>query len=94
MFKKLFDTDRKDILQARLLMIEGKVQREGEVIHVIAKRCRNISKLLGHLTEIKEENQLGQVVSLTDENNSTQNKMKPSSKVIQSEIFPGGRNFK
>jgi error-prone DNA polymerase len=31
-------------------MIEGKLQVEGEVIHVILSRCYNISKLLSPLT--------------------------------------------
>jgi error-prone DNA polymerase len=45
-FKHLFDRFRKEILQSSLLMVEGKVQKEGEVIHVIVSRCRNFSKLL------------------------------------------------
>jgi error-prone DNA polymerase len=31
-FKKLFDTYRKEILKSKLIMVEGKVQIEGEVI--------------------------------------------------------------
>jgi error-prone DNA polymerase len=27
-------------------MVEGKLQREGEVIHVIVERCYDLSKLL------------------------------------------------
>jgi error-prone DNA polymerase len=49
-FKKLFDLYRKEIIQSRLLMIEGKLQREGEVIHVVVKRCYNFSRLLQQLT--------------------------------------------
>ena len=48
-FQKLFDKYRKEILQSKLLMVEGKLQREGEVIHVIVKRCYNFSKLLRQL---------------------------------------------
>ena len=35
-------------------MVEGTLQREGEVIHVIVQRCYNFSKLLRSLTESKK----------------------------------------
>src|SRR3989337_1155940 len=34
-FQNLFEKFRKEILQSRLIMVEGKLQIEGEVIHVI-----------------------------------------------------------
>ncbi len=49
-FQNLFDEYRKPILQSRLIMVEGKPQREGEVIHVIVSACYDLSKLLWHLT--------------------------------------------
>lgn len=50
-FEKLFDAYRKEILQSRLLMVEGKLQVEGKenetkVIHVVVKRCFNLNKLM------------------------------------------------
>jgi error-prone DNA polymerase len=48
-FQGLFDRYRKEILQSKLVMVEGKLQVEGEVIHVIVQRCHNFSKLLRHL---------------------------------------------
>jgi error-prone DNA polymerase len=48
---KVFDTYRRDIVQARLLMVQGKVQIEGEVIHVIADSCYNLSYLLRNMNE-------------------------------------------
>ncbi|GEP98036.1 error-prone DNA polymerase [Chitinophaga cymbidii] len=45
-FPNLFDKFRKEILQSRLLMVEGQLQREGEVIHVVVKRCYNLNGLL------------------------------------------------
>lgn len=80
-FKHLFDKYRKDILQAKLLMVEGKLQREGEVIHIVAKQCRNISALLKYLS-VNEDTQLP---ITTDDH---------SKKMVQAEIFFGGRNFK
>lgn len=49
-FQKLFDHYRKEILQSKLIMVEGQLQKEGEVIHVVLKRCFNFNKLLGSLT--------------------------------------------
>ncbi|MBE9597808.1 error-prone DNA polymerase [Pedobacter sp. MC2016-24] len=51
-FANLFDKYRKEIVQAKLLMIEGKLQREGEVTHVVASRCYNMSGLLLEQGEI------------------------------------------
>jgi len=99
-FEKLFDKYRKEILQARLLMVEGKLQREGEVIHVIVRCCYDLSKLLRHLTASKNENLPLLTLSRSDEKVSPvpsypgHNKIKEAPKVIQEEIFPKGRNFK
>lgn len=58
-FQNIFDTYRKEILQSRLIMVEGKLQIEGEVIHVIVSACYNFSKLLKHLaTSQKEQGKL------------------------------------
>lgn len=48
-FEKMFNRYRKEILQSGLLMVEGRVQREREVIHVVVQRCYNFSKLLRQL---------------------------------------------
>jgi len=40
---------RRIVLQARLLVVEGEVQREGEVLHLIARRLEDHSHLLGKL---------------------------------------------
>ena len=48
-FERVFEQYRKVVVQSRLLMVEGKLQREGEVIHVIVQRCYNLSPLLRQL---------------------------------------------
>jgi error-prone DNA polymerase len=48
---KVFETYRTDIVQARLLMVQGKVQIEGEVIHVIASSCYNLSYMLQNMND-------------------------------------------
>jgi error-prone DNA polymerase len=53
-FPNLFEQYRKAIVQSRLLMVEGKLQREGDVIHVIAEGCYDLSRLLRLLTVAKK----------------------------------------
>lgn len=48
-FHDIFQAYRKVILQTRLLMVEGKLQIEGEVVHVIVKHCHNFSPFLRDL---------------------------------------------
>ena len=96
-FKKLFDKYRKEIIQSRLLMVEGKLQREGEVVHVIVKRCFDVSRLLQQLTSTQKERltKLEEGSSMTK--GSVSDKQRPDWKkdeVIQGKIFPEGRNFK
>ncbi|GAC1668170.1 MAG: hypothetical protein NVS9B2_10750 [Steroidobacteraceae bacterium] len=40
---------RAALLESRLLEVQGKLQREGDVQHVIAQRLTNLSAMLGHL---------------------------------------------
>ncbi|HEY4063533.1 MAG TPA: error-prone DNA polymerase [Puia sp.] len=54
-FQGIFDKYRKTILQSRLLMVEGKLQKEGEVVHVVVQRCHNLSGMLRQMVERKEE---------------------------------------
>ncbi|WP_134089837.1 error-prone DNA polymerase [Olivibacter sp. XZL3] len=54
-WSKVFDKCRKDILRSRLLMAEGHLQIEGEVIHVVAQRCIDVSSLLQQLSVSKGE---------------------------------------
>lgn len=96
-FRQLFDKYRKEILQSRLLMVAGKLQREGEVIHVVVQQCYNLSHLLRKL--IPSDNEDPHVLALcrADEKDgifyaASENK-KPLKKMIQGELFPS-RNFK
>jgi len=96
-FEKLFDEFRKEILQSRLIMVEGKVQIEGEVIHVIVKRCYDFSKLLRQLTPSKTDNPQVLTLAYADEKSvppHAQNN-KPKLKAEEDKkVFYGGRNFK
>jgi error-prone DNA polymerase len=95
-FQSLFDTYRKEILQSRLIMAEGKLQIEGEVIHVIVKKCYDFSKLLRKLTP--SANETPQVLTLArpDERSLPvpQNKRSQVRENAQEKVFPEARNFR
>ena len=94
-FKDLFDKYRKEILQSTLLMVEGKLQVEGEVVHVIVKRCYNYSRLLNTLVSFRKEADLS-TLSRADERREPilQKKKVPDQDVVQGQIFAEPRNFR
>ncbi|MEC3879059.1 error-prone DNA polymerase [Parapedobacter sp. 10938] len=47
----MFEKYRREILQSRLLMVAGKLQIEGEVIHVIVNHCTNLNGWLHGLAK-------------------------------------------
>jgi error-prone DNA polymerase len=47
----LFERERRTILAARLLSVEGKIQREGEVVHIVARRLENLADLIASVAE-------------------------------------------
>lgn len=85
-FPKLFARFRKAIMFATVLLVEGRIQREGAVTHVIASRCADMTAMLqqAHLSE-EERNALQK---------SQKSKEVAQQKWVQGEIFFGGRNFK
>src|SRR5678816_1673169 len=44
-FENTIEQYRREILQSKLMMVEGKLQVEGEVIHVIVEKCYDLSKM-------------------------------------------------
>jgi error-prone DNA polymerase len=50
-FEKLFARYRKEIVTCRLLMVDGKLQKEGDIIHVLVQRCYDLTQLLGPLSQ-------------------------------------------
>jgi error-prone DNA polymerase len=95
-FRKLFDQYRKEIIQSRLLMVEGRLQREGEVIHVIVRRCHNFSGLLYQLAVPHKEDISLKTSLRSDETTSPflSDKEPHGSEKVQLAIFPEGRNFR
>ncbi|PQJ09390.1 error-prone DNA polymerase [Flavipsychrobacter stenotrophus] len=97
-FKKLFDKYRKEIVRSRLLLVEGKIQKEGEVIHVVARRCSDISALLRQLSNNGMDGKQVHTPLRADENGEDMANYKTLDtrvkKVVQGDIFYGGRNFR
>jgi len=52
-FENIIEKFRREILQSKLMMVEGKLQVEGEVIHVIVEKCHDLSKMLRQLSVAK-----------------------------------------
>ncbi|MES2762512.1 MAG: error-prone DNA polymerase [Bacteroidota bacterium] len=97
-FQKLFHQFRKEIVHSRLLMVEGKVQKEGEVIHVIVKRCYDLSGFLIPIDNLQANGSEDQSV---DHMSSAPGVKKASKEMVKSnngpsfqyDVFHGGRNF-
>lgn len=82
-FHKVVDECKKDLLQAKMLMVEGTLQIEGEVIHIIAHRCYDISKMLFGLIHSQRNVPVMPLLSQADEMSG-----------FSGPSFPGARNFK
>jgi error-prone DNA polymerase len=48
-WRRLIERQRRELLGARLLGVQGVIEREGEVVHLIARRLFDHSALLGPL---------------------------------------------
>lgn len=80
-FRQLFDRYRKEVVRSRLLMAQGRLQKEGSVIHVVVEHCADYSGAL---------QQLIRPAALSSPPNE---KKQTNPEALQIELFPGGRNF-
>lgn len=97
-FQNLFETYRKEVLRSKLLLVEGKVQKESDVIHVVVKKCINASGLLKKLSAAEEQEPDVLTLSRADEKDEydshTRARKTQPRKTIQGEIFPASRDFR
>jgi DNA polymerase III alpha subunit len=49
---KVFETFRRAVIAGRCLKVTGRVQRDGDVVHVVAERIEDISALLDTIVTI------------------------------------------
>jgi error-prone DNA polymerase len=82
-WEKVFEQYRKDIIRARLLLVEGKLQIANGVIHVVANKCFNLSALLRGMANNTDTESAVSTLSRADEKNSG-----------TEEVFYKGRNFR
>jgi error-prone DNA polymerase len=91
-FENLFKEYRKEIALSKLIMVEGKLQKQGEIIHVIVERCYNFSKLF---LEAKQQKNDARKMPLIFVGNTESIKNVSEQEVGQQlSMFPKGRNFK
>lgn len=89
---KTFDTYRRDVLGAKLMIVEGKLQREDIVTHVIADRITDGTHLLGRLGDMDAETDFSGMLSRADEMaKPPPGSVKPIREVIVN--FPNSRDF-
>ncbi len=92
---KTFEKYRKQILQSRLLMVTGKLQIEGEVIHVVVTACFNLNEMIRPDAGSRNLGAVHQP-SRADETNigiPAGNGKKITGQPVQGELFPS-RDFK
>ncbi|MCF3110673.1 error-prone DNA polymerase [Niabella sp. CC-SYL272] len=92
-FHKVFERYRREILQSKLLMVSGKIQKEGEVIHVVVRHCYNMNVLLQDMAAPGTEDLRLPVTSYMGETDPSGKKKDIGQKAVQGELFPS-RNFK
>jgi len=83
-WSKTFEKYRKQILQSRLLMVSGKLQIEGEVIHVVVNTCYNLNELMSLDTEERDIGSVHKRIPIKEAS---------SGKIVQGTLFPS-RDFK
>ncbi|HXB91828.1 MAG TPA: hypothetical protein VNU72_06050, partial [Puia sp.] len=92
----IFEGFRREILGSKLLMVEGHLQIEREVMHVIVKRCHNCNFLLAKLTPTQAEDLPLLTLSRGDEKDGNPHSDDPrqANDPRQAKAFHEGRNFK
>ena len=92
-WETVFEKYRKEILSSRLILLEGKLQIEGLVIHVVVEKCYNISRFLRRLTPVNASEPLVLTRSRADERQVPAH-IKREQSANKDAVFYKGRNFK
>lgn len=90
---KTFEQYRSVILQSKLLMVAGKVQKEGQVIHVVVRSCHNLNSLLRVDAAARNIGSVEKKLKLEDKKTAESTSISSAGKVMQGELFPS-RDFK
>jgi len=95
----LFEQYRKEILGGKVLLAEGHLQIEKEVVHVIVQRCHNMNRLLVHLDAFPEAGGGEPLVDPREQKALLRGAggargTKVNDEHRQASLFPEARNFK
>ncbi len=93
-FQNLFDLYRKAILASKLVMVEGKVQKQGEVIHVVVSTCYDFTPWLRMLLPTQNNRAAGTIALNTSghhRNDTTGDQIKNET---LDNLFNQSRNFR
>jgi error-prone DNA polymerase len=88
-FESLFDDYRKEILGAKLLVVEGWVQRQEIVQHIIVKSCYDLTRLLSEAVVSESDNNSNETMPFKAENRRTQVREN-----VAGDAIPNARNFR
>ncbi len=91
-FPQVFEQFKKEIVQARVLMVEGNLQVEGKVIHVIVKSCHDITKM--HTSLVHPATGANSYPAFPRADEVVHGLHLPFKKKSIKDALPGGRNFK
>jgi error-prone DNA polymerase len=92
---KTFEKYRKVILQSRLLMTAGKLQIEGEVIHVVVNSCFNLNDMMSIEVEGRNLGSMSKPINHGQKTSgeTSENEKVRNTKATQGDLFPS-RDFK
>lgn len=93
---RVFDAYRREVLGGRMMVVEGRLQREDTVAHVVAERIVDGTPYLTELGEIDWDTDFGQMLSPADEMKKPPREASGRRRDLQEvmETFPDGRNFR
>jgi error-prone DNA polymerase len=97
---KLFEQFRREVLAGRLVAVDGPVQSESGVIHVIAERVHDWTPLLGQLSARGDEIDATGPTDEPRKNGATDSRQRHPRNVrinldvsLAADVMPKGRNF-
>lgn len=93
-FQNLFDQYRKAILASKLVMVEGKVQKQGEVIHVVVSACYNFTPWLRMLLSTQNNRATVTVPSNTPDHHQKDAHADQMKNETLDNLFNQSRNFR
>ncbi|MBS1662204.1 MAG: error-prone DNA polymerase, partial [Bacteroidetes bacterium] len=90
----VFAEYRTAICSSKLLMVEGHLQIQGSVIHVIVQRCWDLSWLLARLTPVPDDDTPVLATAAPIAGSGTRTRQARDREIKQASLFPDARSFR